>query len=98
MKASNDSGEQIDLYANQGTIQIGREQVEADLWFSDSFAGSEWRDGVDDEGLVVWVLSTGFDEAVAEGRLDYTASAPSNAETWDTIADDIDLTVEWDVP
>lgn len=30
MTASNDSGETINFYPNQGTMQLGREQVDAD--------------------------------------------------------------------
>lgn len=94
MTVSNDAGEEINLFANQGTIQIGRQQVEADLWFSDSFAG-EMRDGVDDDGMVIWQLTTPFDELVELGELTYVASAPSSNETFESIAEDIELQVTW---
>lgn len=94
MTVSNDSGEAINIWANQGTVQVGREQIDADLWLSDDFAG-EMRDGVDDDGLVVWQLETEFDEAVALGELVYTTMAPSSMETYEPVADDVELTVTW---
>lgn len=97
MTVSNDAGEEVNVYANQGTIQVGREQVDADIIFSDSFAG-EMRDGVDDDGQVIWQLSAPFDDVMGEGALDYVASAPSSNETYESVAADIELTVEWDAP
>lgn len=95
MTASNDSGEQVNFYPDQGTIQVLREQVEADLWFSDSVAGMDWRDGVDSNGQVFWMLSSPFEDVVAAGELAYVASAPHDSESWDNVADDFELTVTW---
>jgi hypothetical protein len=99
MTISNDTGETVDFFPSQGQIQLLREQVDADLWFSDNLAGTDWRDGVDDDGQVMWLLSrTGFDEAVAAGELAYTASGAFSAEDFDNVTSDVDMTIEWTTP
>ena len=95
MQVSNDSGEAINLYANQGEIQVGREQVDADLFLSDSFAGSDMRDGVDDDGQVFWSLRSPWEEVIDHGELDLIISGPSSSDTFDRLADDIELQVTW---
>lgn len=92
---SNDAGEPVNVYANQGTIQIGRTQQDAAPFLSDSFAG-EMNDGVDDDGLVLFEMSEAYDELVGEGTLLYEAPGPSSAETYEGVADDVAITVEWD--
>lgn len=95
--ASNDHGEAINLYLNQGELQVEREQVEADMFLSDSFAGSEMRDGTDDNGEVFWQLTTEYEDVVAAGTLDYVFSGPGNAETFERIVDgNVEMTIEWD--
>jgi hypothetical protein len=99
MTASNDSGQAIDFYPSQGTIQLLREQVEADFWFSDSFAGSEWRDGVDDSGQVFWQLtSTSYDDALQAGELTYTTSTVFSTEDFEEVAGGAEITVTWATP
>jgi hypothetical protein len=99
MTASNDSGQVIDFYPDQGTIQLLREQVDADLWFSDSIAGFEWRDGVDDSGQVFWVLtSTSYEDAVQAGQLDYATSPVFSSEEFEEVAGSAELTITWNVP
>lgn len=95
MQVSNDSGEAINVYANQGEIQVGREQVEADLFLSDSFAGGDMRDGVDDDGQVFWSLRSAWEEVTELGELDLIISGPSSSDTFDRLADDIELQVTW---
>ena len=99
MTASNDSGQVIDFYPGQGTIQVLREQVEADLWFTDSIAGFDWRDGVDDSGQVFWVLTTtSYEDAVQAGELVYIASPVFSSEDFEEVAGSAELTVTWSVP
>ena len=95
MTVSNDSGTQVDFYPSQGTVQILREQLEADLWFSDSIAGSDWRDGVDDSGQVFWMLSTPFEEAVAAGELTYLTSSVWDAD-FEEVTSGAEITVTWE--
>jgi hypothetical protein len=96
LTASNDSGTTIDFFPAQGEIHVGREQVESDLLLTDSFAGMDWRDGVDDTGMVVWALTqTSFEEAIELGELVYTASAPFDADTFDEVAAPVEVTVTW---
>lgn len=98
MTASNDSGQTIDFYPDQGTIQLLREQVDADLWFSDSIAGFDWRDGVDDSGQVFWVLTnTSYEDAVQAGQLDYAASPVFSSEEFEEVAGSAELTITWNV-
>lgn len=98
MTASNDSGSVIDFYPDQGTIQFGREQVEADLWFSESLAGFDWRDGVDDSGQVLWQLETPYDEALSVGELTLVVNAAYDSETFDDVTDTMELQVTWTGP
>jgi hypothetical protein len=96
MTASNDSGQTINFYPDQGTIQLLREQVEPDFLFTDSIAGYEWRDGVDDDGQVFWMLmNTSFDDAVAAGELTFVTGAPHDSESWDDIAGPVEMQVTW---
>jgi hypothetical protein len=96
MTASNDSGAMVNFYPDQGTIQLLREQVEADLWLSDSVAGADWRDGVDADGQVFWMMNnTSFDEAVSAGELTFVAGAPHDSESWDDVAGSPELQVTW---
>jgi hypothetical protein len=99
MTASNDSGQEIDFYPSQGTIQLLREQLEADLWFSDNFAGSEWRDGVDDSGQVFWQLTnTSYEDALQAGELTYTTSSVFSTEDFEEVAGGAEVTVNWSTP
>lgn len=98
MTASNDSGAMVDFYPDQGTVHVGREQVEADLFLSESVGGADMRDGVDNNGLVVWQLTAPYDEVVAEGQLTFAASAPVDSESFDQVGGEVELTVEWDAP
>ena len=99
MTASNDSGQAIDFYPGQGTIQVLREQVEADLWFTDSIAGFDWRDGVDDSGQVFWVLtSTSYKDAVQAGELAYIAGPVFSSEDFEEVAGAAELTITWNAP
>lgn len=99
MTASNDSGQTIDFYPDQGTIQLLREQVDADLWFSDSIAGFDWRDGVDDSGQAFWVLTnTSYEDAVQAGQLDYATSPVLSSEEFEEVAGSAELTITWNVP
>ena len=95
MTASNDSGSQIDFFPAQGEIQIGREQVEPDLWFTESLAGIDMRDGVDDTGQVFYELEQSYDDAVSEGALTYVASDPVD-EDFQTVAEGFEIEVTWD--
>lgn len=99
MTASNDSGQVIDFYPGQGTIQLLREQLDSDLWFTDSIAGFDWRDGVDDSGQVFWVMTnTSYEEAVAAGELDYTTSTIYASEDFEEVAPGVELTITWSAP
>lgn len=98
MTASNDSGGMVDFYPDQGTVHVGREQVEADLFLSESVGGADMRDGVDNNGLVIWQLTAPYDEVVAEGQLTFAASAPVDSESFDRVGGEVELTVEWDAP
>lgn len=95
MQASNDTGKTINFYPNQATLKIGREQVDADMIFSDSFAGMDWLDQTDDEGQVYWQLKTPFEEAIAAGSLILTTSAPHDSESWDDVGEPVNMTIEW---
>jgi hypothetical protein len=99
MTASNDSGQTIDFYPDQGQIQLGREQVDADLWFTDPIAGFDWRDGVDDDGQVFWMLkNTSFEDAVGAGELTFLASAAFSSDAFDPVTDAVEVAVTWDAP
>lgn len=93
--ASNDTGEVVNFYPGQGTIQVLREQVDADLLLTDSIAGSDWRDGVDSDGQVFWVLeNTSFTDVVESGELTFLASAASSAD-YQSLTSDVEVAVTW---
>lgn len=95
MTASNDSGSQIDFYPGQGEIQLGREQVQPDLWFTESLAGMDWRDGVDDTGQVFYELEQDYEDAVAEESLTFIANDPMD-EDFNTVGEGFEIEVTWD--
>ncbi|WP_323959741.1 hypothetical protein GC088_14590 [Arthrobacter sp. JZ12] len=95
MTASNDTGQVVNFFPGQGSIQLLREQVDAELFLSDSIAGNDWRDGVDGDGQVFWSLqNTPFKEAVEAGELTFVAGGASSQE-FATITDDVEITVTW---
>lgn len=99
IEIANDSGETISFNPNQGTLLIAREQVNADLWFTENFGGSEVMDATDDGGRVFWMFrDTSFDDAVANEQLTYIARPAKVAEEDEALTDDVEIVVRWDAP
>jgi len=96
MQATNDSGQTINFYPNQGTLKVGREQVDADLFLSDDFAGNDWQDATDDGGAVIWMLSAPYQEVVQAGEATLTVSAPSSVEDFSSMGKPVELTITWE--
>jgi hypothetical protein len=95
MTVSNDSGQVLNFFPDQGQIQVLREQGEPDFWFSDSVAGSDWPDGVDDDGQIFWVLtSTEWQDAVDAGELTYRADGAFTAD-FDRFTSDVEVPITW---
>ena len=97
MTASNDHGDTVAFFVDQGQIQVGREQVDASMFLSDPVGGGEMRDGTDNSGRVIWELDAAYDEVLDEGTLDLIISGPSDAESFERIVEgDVELGVTWD--
>jgi hypothetical protein len=96
---ANDSGESISFNPNQGTLMVVREQTNADLWFTDNFAGSEMLDGTDDGGQVFWMFKdTSFEDAIANEQLTYIARPAKTSEEGEELTGEVELVIRWDAP
>ncbi|WP_458115887.1 hypothetical protein [Arthrobacter sp. D2-10] len=96
MTASNDTGQVINFFPGQGTIQLLREQITSEIFLSDSIAGNDWRDGVDGDGQVFWALqNTSFREAVDAGELTFISSAASSTEDFQSLTAEVEIAVSW---
>jgi hypothetical protein len=87
----------IGFYPDQGTALVGSEQVTANFFLSASFTGGGGSilDGATVTEDVYFELSQLADEVAALGQARYTVSGPSDDETFESLGDDVDLTVEW---
>lgn len=97
MSVSNDSGAEISWHPVAATIHVLREQVDSGEPGGDQVAGN-LRDGVDDSGQEVWVLTdTPLDDVLAAGELTWVSPGPwEDGGLGDRVtADDIELTVHW---
>jgi hypothetical protein len=66
------------------------------MWFTESFAGFDWRDGVDDSGQVLWQLQAPYDEVLAAGELTLIVSGAYDSETYEDLTSDMEVVVTWD--
>jgi hypothetical protein len=99
LAVANDSGASISFNPDQGTLLLAREQTNADLWFSESIAGSEMLAATDDGGQVFWMLrDTSFEDAIAEEQLTYTARPAKTSDEGEEVAGEVTLVVRWDAP
>lgn len=94
-RLSNDSGQKINLYPNQGTLQIGREQRDADLFNSTQDIGGEFNDGVDEVGQVLWQFRTAMPKLLKAGEATYSTGAPHESDNFSDVGEPVDLTIEW---
>jgi hypothetical protein len=87
----------IAFYPDQGTALVGSEQVTGNFFLSGSFTGGGGSilDGATVTEDVYFELSQLADEVAALGQARYTVSGPSDDETFESLGDDVDLTVEW---
>jgi hypothetical protein len=87
----------IGFYPDQGTALVGSEQVTANFFLSGSFTGGGGPilDGATVTEDVYFELSQLADDVAGLGQARYTVSGPSDNETFESLGDDVDLTVEW---
>lgn len=87
----------IAFYPDQGTALVGSEQAPANFLLSESFTGGGGSilDGATVTKDVYFELSQQADDVAALGQARYTASGPADEETFESLGDDVDLTVEW---
>lgn len=82
IEVNNTTGKTISIYPDQGTLVVGNEQVDADLWLSDS-VGGDFMAGIMKEGGVVFLVMRTESDAISHVR--YMVDAPS--ENFDRLAD-----------
>jgi hypothetical protein len=87
----------IGFFPDQGTALIGSEQVDANFLLSESFTGGGGTilNGASVTNDVYFEVSQPADNVAALGQARYTVSGPFNDASFDSVGEDVDLTVEW---
>ena len=93
-RLNNKTGGLISFHPNQGTLVIGNEQVDANLFVSDGDVGGEIRDGVEREGTIVWEFESGKEKVVKVGRAEFSAG-PAFDDDFNDITSDVELSLKW---
>lgn len=92
---TNTSGETASVFANMGELLIGDDRVKAKPLLSDRF-GREVRHEMEDSGVVLWTLTTPFEDALAVGEARLEASAPIDPDSGEPVAAPVEVTVSWE--
>ncbi|ADH97773.1 hypothetical protein [Salisediminibacterium selenitireducens] len=92
LSVANTSDEDIAFYADQAEIATSTgEQLQADFWLSDSIGG-EMMGNTSSQGTLFFVLESTSAEEVEHIRIRWSAPQDDN---YDSIGEDVDLTVEF---
>lgn len=92
---ANNSDATVHWHPSQGTLQIGTEQQDANLFFTpDELGGNDILDGTEDEGFVVFEFRTPRDELVEVGSARFVVSEAFD-DDFNQVAEKVDLTLEW---
>lgn len=94
MRVKNRSGRDISFFPDQAVLRLGNEQVRGQLVGPDQIGG-EMLAGTDSEGQAWWIAKQPVHRAWNTGQLRYTASAPFDADSFDHLGSEIDMTIDW---
>lgn len=93
----NETDGDVEWFATQSTIVVNGQSIEPDLFFSDSMPMDGLLAGTSAEVGIQYVLPADTDlEALATASdVRIVGSGPVDPESFDTIGEDIDMTVSW---
>jgi hypothetical protein len=89
VSVTNGTDQTVNVYPNQGSVVVGNQQAEADIWVSEDVGGEIFA-GVTQSGVVLFGLPKPVDVTTLE-QIRYIVNAPTNAETWDSLGEDYNL-------
>lgn len=94
-KVTNNNGVTVDVYPDQGTVQIGSEQIELVDYLLNTFGenvGGEIYPGVTKVGGIWFGIKRSTPGEINE--IIYRADDPNNSETWESLGPDYQIVID----
>lgn len=95
---TNATGRDVDWFPDQGTLQIGPHQEDANIFIAERQIGGTLLDGTTREGDIVWVFSVPAADLMAIGEARYVAMPAFESESFTDATGELNVTFTWEPP